>query len=105
MHLTEEDRVAFCKVFWDNEKKRNPSGATPDEYSRESGDPYIMDVDVETYKKATPDEYSRESGDPYIMDVDVETYKKVKASKNGIWGDGNMPPAGKQGRTGFVTVK
>jgi len=80
MHLTEEDRVAFCKVFWDNEKKRNPSGATPDEYSRESGD-------------------------PYIMDVDVETYKKVKASKNGIWGDGNMPPAGKQGRTGFVTVK
>lgn len=80
MHLTEEDRTAFCKAFWDREKKSNPSGVAPDEYSRESGS-------------------------PYIMDVNEETYEKIRASKNGIWGEGNMPPEGKQGRTGFVVVK
>lgn len=77
MHLTEEDREAFVKAFY---KKHNPPGPAPDEYTRTSSD-------------------------PYVMDVDEETYKKVEASKDGIWGEGNIPPAGKQGRGGFISVK
>lgn len=76
MHLTEEDREAFVKEFYAN----NPPGPAPDCYSRTSGD-------------------------PYLMDVDEETYKKVEASKNGTWGEGNMPPTGKQGRNGFQTMR
>lgn len=79
MHLTEEDRAAFVKEFWARQRK--------------------------LLGEETPYEYTRESGSPYIMDVDEETYEKVRASKNGTWGEGNMPPAGKQGTTGFVSVR
>lgn len=76
MHLSEEDRAAFVKAYY---AKYNPPGPAPDCYTR---------VD----------------GDPYLMDVNEETYKKVEASENGIWGDGNMPPSGKQGRNGWKNV-
>ena len=59
LHLTESDRAAYVKDYWDREKQRNPSGGVPDEYSRESGS-------------------------PILIDVDAKTYKQIKASKNGI---------------------
>ena len=76
MHLTEEDRAAFVKAYWDS----MPDGPAPDEYTRTSGS-------------------------PYIMDVDEETYKKVEASdKHGIWGPGNMPPAVERGDAAVTSV-
>jgi hypothetical protein len=69
MHLTEEDRVAFCKKFWADERKRNPSGVAPSCYSRECGSPYAAKVDRKTYNA-------------------IEKSK----SKHGVWGEGNSPP-------------
>lgn len=51
LHLTEADREAYIKAYWDAEKKRNPGGAAPHEYSRASGSPFIMDVDTKTFNK------------------------------------------------------
>ena len=64
LHLTETNRKAYCKDFWAREKKSNPSGKTPDEYTRESGDPKTMAV--------------KES-----------IHRQIKKSKNGImlWQD------------------
>lgn len=33
-HCSIAEGQAFVKNYWDEEKKRNPSGAVPDEYSR-----------------------------------------------------------------------
>jgi hypothetical protein len=51
LHLTESDRAAYVKDFWDREKQRNPSSTVPDEYSRTSGSPFVMDVDTKTYNQ------------------------------------------------------
>ena len=39
--LTKEDIASAIKRHWDNEKKHNPSGETPDEYTRPCGDPKL----------------------------------------------------------------
>jgi len=54
LHLTDEDRKAYIKAYWDG---------MPD---------------------ATPAEYSRPDGTPYAWDADEETYALVEASENGI---------------------
>lgn len=62
----------------------------------------------EDYRKTgrVPHEYTRPDGSAYLMDVDEETYEKIKASKNKtIWGEGNRPPAGKQGPDGWRSVR
>lgn len=46
LHLTEEDRKAFIKEYWDDQ----PSGEAPDEYSRPSGNGYLADVQDDTYQ-------------------------------------------------------
>jgi hypothetical protein len=51
LHLNEPDRAVFCKGFWDNVKKANPSGAVPHEYTRESGPPTTMTVSQEVIDK------------------------------------------------------
>ncbi|MEY2665200.1 MAG: hypothetical protein RLZZ480_305 [Candidatus Parcubacteria bacterium] len=53
LHLTESNRQQFVREYWDR---------MPDE---------------------VPDEYSRPSGEPFLVDVDEATYLAVKASKNG----------------------
>jgi len=45
LHLSEKNRVAYCKQYWDDEKKRNTSGEVPDEYSKEDGSPVLIDLD------------------------------------------------------------
>jgi len=45
LHLSEKDRVAYCKQYWADEKKRNTTGEVPDEYSREDGSPVLIDLD------------------------------------------------------------
>lgn len=56
LHLTEADRVAYCKEYW------------------------------ETMPKEVPAEYSREDGGPRLLDIptDEKTYKDLFKSKNGI---------------------
>lgn len=51
LHLTEEDRKAFCAEYWELEKKRNPNGEVPDEYSRESGPPRTITVREAWYQR------------------------------------------------------
>jgi hypothetical protein len=56
--------------------------------------------------KVVPDEYTRPSGSAYAMDVDQETYDKLAATEGqSMWGEGNMPPTGKQGPNGWKTVE
>ncbi|MFA6461851.1 MAG: hypothetical protein WCV90_06305 [Candidatus Woesearchaeota archaeon] len=54
LHLSVEDRQQFIKDYW---------GTMPD---------------------SVPDEYSRPSGDPFWIKIDLETYHQIEESKNGI---------------------
>jgi hypothetical protein len=76
LHLTEADREAYVTQFWAEERKRNPS-------------------------RATPAEYTRECGTPYLVDVDQETYDKIAASLNGLSFSGSAP---KGAKSGWVSV-
>ena len=53
VHLTVADCTACCKKYWDDEKKRNKSGGVPHEYSREAGNPFVIDVEDHIYKALT----------------------------------------------------
>ena len=54
LHLTAEDAKLYAKDYWDS------------------------------MPAAVPDEYSREDGSTFIIDVDDDLYAKIKSSKNGI---------------------
>ena len=45
LHLTDEDREAFIREYWDQ-----MPNAVPDEYSRPDGTPYVCYVDEGTYQ-------------------------------------------------------
>jgi hypothetical protein len=60
LHKSLEDCKAFRAEFWRQERERNPSGIAPNEYTRESGQPHLVEV-----------------GD--------DLYAQILASKNGIW--------------------
>jgi len=49
LHLTAADCEAYRKKYWDDERKSNTSGETPDEYSRECGPPILLDVEDVVY--------------------------------------------------------
>lgn len=59
LHATAEDAKKYIADYWEREKERNPSGETPDEYSRPDSD-----------------------GFPVLVSKDV--FDKIKASDNGI---------------------
>ncbi len=46
LHMTDEDREAFIKEYWDSMPKK-----APDEYSRPAGTPYKAEVDEEVFQK------------------------------------------------------
>jgi hypothetical protein len=73
LHRTESDRQAYVKDFWEKERKRNPSGKTPDEYSCESGKPFVMDVDENTFTKIT-----KSKNGIMLWQVDYTDLKKQK---------------------------
>lgn len=73
MHLTKEHRDSFVQKHWDR---------MPDK---------------------VPDEYSRPAGEPYEAYVDNATYEAVKASGDGMWGDGNNYP-GSGGTDGWIKI-
>ena len=50
LHLSEDSRTEYEKSYWARENKRN-TGGVPNEYSRPSGTPYLIDIDAKTYKK------------------------------------------------------
>lgn len=64
LHLTEEDRQAFIKEYWER---------MPD---------------------SVPDEYSRPDGTPYRAQVDDETFAKLKTSRNGTRHFSTTPGSG-----------
>jgi len=47
LHLTKEDYKSFTKEYWDSQD----SVATPDEYSREDGNPKVVNVSDELFNK------------------------------------------------------
>lgn len=55
LHLTVADCKRFIKEYWDK---------MPDE---------------------VPDEYSRPSGEPFVVDIDQKTYDEVCTSECGVW--------------------
>lgn len=55
IHTTMEECKKFRTQFWENEKKRNPSGVTPNEYSREDGEPFEVIIVSDEIKVALED--------------------------------------------------
>jgi hypothetical protein len=78
LHLSRDGYDAFVKDFWDREKERNPSGAVPEEYSREDGNPRPFDV---------PEEVGQHLKSPgrYLTNAQV---KAVREGKNPFRGRG-----------------
>jgi hypothetical protein len=60
LHKSLKDCEAFRVEFWRRERNRNPSGIAPNEYTRESGQ-------------------------PHLVEVGEDLYTKILASKDGIW--------------------
>lgn len=51
VHLSVEASKTFIENYWAEEKKRNPSGVTPECYSRPNGSPTIKDVEQKIYNR------------------------------------------------------
>lgn len=51
IHLTVEDCKTFQAAYWEEERKRNPSGVTPAEYTRPDDNPTVIDVDQALYAR------------------------------------------------------
>lgn len=49
IHRTRDDLKRYLADYWAAERKRNPSGVVPDEYSRADGSPYEAIVDDATH--------------------------------------------------------
>ncbi len=49
LHLTKDDYEKFVKMHWESEKKRNPSGNTPYEYTRQDQNPKAVYVSDKLY--------------------------------------------------------
>jgi hypothetical protein len=76
LHLSEGEREAYVKDFWEAEAERNNPSTE------------------------VPDEYSRPCGSPYLVDVSKTIYAQVEATKNGKRFSGPMP---KGATSGWVT--
>ncbi len=63
LHLTEEDRLAFIKRYWDG------------------------------MPKGTPSEYSRPNGEPYLVNLRANSklYQELVSAKKGVRKDGKAP--------------
>ena len=78
LHLTEEDAKAYVKQYWNEEKKRNPSGSIPHEYSRESGSADKVLVSPELYAKLEGEKPKKRRGlRLWNSDLDIERLKVV----------------------------
>lgn len=79
------NKYPVVKQLW--EESERGWGIRPDGYSlhlnEEDRKNYVSDFN-KTLPSYVPDEYSRVSGSPTIIDVDSKLYKEIKASKNGI---------------------
>jgi hypothetical protein len=52
LHLTVEDAKKYSKAYWDKMPKE-----VPHEYSREDGEPFLIDVDDDIYGKVAASEH------------------------------------------------
>ena len=51
IHLTEDDKKIYIDDYWKKEKEYNPSGVTPECYSRPDGNSSLHIVSEKVYKK------------------------------------------------------
>lgn len=62
-------------------------------------------ADERASHKEVPDEYSRPCGSSYVMMVDEDTFNQIaEAPDQFIRGEGDIPPAGLQGKDGWKVV-
>lgn len=80
VHLSVEDAKAYVDNYWAEEKKRNPSGATPSCYVRPCGNPFVKDVDRDVYQKLKKLKKEGKPGFRIWRISEVET-KAEKAAK------------------------
>ncbi len=80
-----EDKVSVVKQDW--EESERYWGVRPDGYSLhktvEDCSNFIKEY-WDSMPDAIPDEYSRPCGNPYLLDVSKDIYRKITRSKNGI---------------------
>ncbi len=62
LHLSVADCEAYRKKHWDDEKKLNAGGGVPDEYTRESGNPQLIDVEDNIYNKLVELKKNKKNG-------------------------------------------
>lgn len=77
LHLTTDDHKMFIKKYWDDEKKRNPSGNTPSIYSREDGSPGLISV-PEDYYNVLVDKRSDGEYGTFISDIHFNLLQSAK---------------------------
>ena len=65
LHLTPEDAKAYIVAYWEQEKKRNTSGETPDEYDRPAGNVFCVIVDKKILKELNDEKAKKNHGVRY----------------------------------------
>ena len=62
LHLTMEDRDAYVTKFCNDERRRNPSGKVPHEYTRTCGNPHPVTVGAEKFTELNTPEAKKHHG-------------------------------------------
>jgi len=78
LHLSVDDSVKFINNYWVENHKRH-GGGVPDEYSRPSGSPKLMDVNEKTYKMLVALRKKGNHGCFQYNLADVEPLSKIQA--------------------------
>lgn len=83
VHLDTESCKKYIEQYWANEKKRNPSGKTPECYSREDGRPFVKTVGEKVYQRLIENRDKGHFGIQYwhMRDLDAEDKKAEEETK------------------------
>jgi hypothetical protein len=85
VHLDTESCKKYVEKYWENEKKRNPSGKTPECYSREDGRPIVKSVGEKIYQRLVENHKKGHFGISFWSMRDMETEdKKAEAETKKI---------------------
>lgn len=71
IHLSMEECRRFRDEFWEKQRARD-GGVVPESYSRESGEPFAVEISKNEYKK-------------------IKT--KIDSDNHGVWGRGSACPS------------
>jgi len=85
VHLSVDDSKTFVENYWAEVRRRNPSGVTPECYSRPYGDPFVKDVEKGVYNRLKKLKKEGKFGFRIIklaeLDTTAEKRAKEKAEK------------------------